>query len=174
MKRTKLLLFAIVAGLLMSLAPVLVFADTTQTFSLSQSTYLLQYVMPAGTVFNGSISTTGSVRFWASDPNMTEIVNLGIVDNSATFSFVAAQNGTYTLNFENDMPNTIQVTFSYISNPTIADANSSNGTFLTYILITIIIAVVGSILIIFLVRRANKQISTDIGAAKASNGQRSV
>ena len=103
MKRTKLLIYAIVAGLLMSMAPVLVFANTTQTFSLSQSIYQLQYVMPAGTVFNGSISTTGTVRFWASDPNMAEIVNLGIVDNYKTFSFVAAQNGTYTLNFENDI-----------------------------------------------------------------------
>ena len=123
-------------------------------------------------MLNGSISTTGTVRFWASGPNMAEIVNLGLVDNYKTFSFVAAQNGTYTLNFENDFTNTIQVTFSYVSNPAITGVNNSNGTSLIYILVTIIIAAVGSVLVILLVRRENKRIAFEIRAAKASNWQR--
>ena len=174
MQRTKLVIYAIVAGLLMSLAPVLVLANTTQTFSLSQSVYQLQYVMPAGTVFNGSISTTGTVRFWASGPNMAEVVNLGLVDNYKTFSFVAAQNGTYTLNFENDFPNNIQVTFSYVSDPAITSVNNSNGASLIYIWVTILVAAVGSVLVILLVRRENKRIASEIRAAKASNRQRSA
>ena len=74
-------------------------------------------MVKAGTVFNGSISTTGDVRFWVSAPNAEQIVDLGIVDKSATFSFVAQQNGTYVMKFGDDLSNTITVTFSYTFKP---------------------------------------------------------
>ena len=142
--------------LLASLTVVSAFATTVPTFTLSASSNQLQYVLPAGTTFNGTISTTGDVRFWVSDPNYAEIVNLGIIDKTATFSFVATQNGTYTLNFENDMPSTIQVTFSYVTNPVIPGSNNSTGISQSYLLITVIIAVLGSFLIIFVLHRKSK------------------
>ena len=110
----------------------------------------------AGTTFNGTISTTGDVRFWVSAPNYAEIVNLGIIDKTTTFSFVAQQNGTYTMNFENDMSNSIQVTFSYVTNPVIPGSNNSTGISQSYLLITVIIAVLGSFLIIFVLHRKSK------------------
>ena len=160
MKKTKLLTLAALAVLLLTLPmATLVFATTVSTFTLSSaSSNQLQYVLPQGTTFNGTISTTGSVRFWVSDPNMAEIVNLGIIDKTATFGFVAQQSGTYTLNFENDVPNSnsIQVTFSYVTNPEIPSSNNSSGGSLIYLLITIVIAAIGSIVIILLLRRKNK------------------
>jgi hypothetical protein len=156
MKKTKLMASAVLTALLF--ASLMVFsasATTVPTFTLSASSNELQYVLPQGTIFNGTISTTGSVRFWVSDPNFTEIVNLGIIDNTATFSFVAPQNGTYTLNFENDLSNTIQVTFSYVTNPVIPGSNNP-GISQSYLIITVIIAVVGSLLIIFIMRRKSK------------------
>ncbi len=152
MKKTKLLTYAaLITLLLTSLMSLSAFATTVPTFALSASSNQLQYVLPAGTTFNGSISTTGDVRFWVSAPNYAEIVNLGIIDTTTTFSFVAPQNGTYTLNFENDMSNSIQVTFSYVTNPVIPGSN--NSTSQSYLLITVIIAVLGSFLIIFVLHR---------------------
>jgi hypothetical protein len=142
--------------LLASLTVVPVFATTVPTFTLSSSSNQLQYVLPAGTIFNGTISTTGDVRFWVSAPNYAEIVNLGIIDKTTTFSFVATQNGTYTLNFENDMPNSIQVTFSYVTNPVIPGSNNPAGVSQSYLIITVILAVLGSFLIIFVLHRKNK------------------
>jgi len=156
MKKTCLLVSVVLAAtLLLALVPFSVFALTVPTFSLSESSYRLQYVLPAGTTFNGSIATTGSVRFWVSDPNMAQIVNLGIIDNADAFSFVAKQNGTYTFNFENDLPNTIQVSFSYVTNPTIPGGGSS-GIVWAYLVIFVVVAVVGSVVIIFVIRRTTK------------------
>jgi hypothetical protein len=107
-----------------------------------------------GTTFNGSISTTGTVRFWVNDPNGAQIANLGLIDKATTFSFVAQQNGNYSMNFENDLPASIQVTLSYVTNPDIS-GNSSAGTPIIYLLIPIIIAILGCILIIYFVRRKN-------------------
>jgi hypothetical protein len=140
------------------------FATTIPSFTLSSSGAQLPIVLPKGTTFNGSISTTGTLRFWVSDPNGIQIVNLGLIDRSASFGFVALQDGNYTLNFENDLPtsNPIQVTFSYTTNPNISGGNSSTGTPLIYLVLSIIIAIVGSILIIFFVRRkAKKQATVD-------------
>ena len=142
--------------LLASLMAVSAFATTVPTFTLSASSNQLQYVLPQGTTFNGTISTTGSVRFWVSDPNYAEIVNLGIIDKTTTFGFVAKQNGTYTLNFENDLSNSIQVTFSYVTNPMIPGSDNSSGISQNYLLITVIIAVLGSLLIIFVLHRKSK------------------
>ena len=155
--------------LLASLMAVSAFATTVPTFTLSASSNQLQYVLPQGTTFNGTISTTGSVQFWVSDPNYAEIVNLGIIDKTTTFSFVAQQNGTYTLNFENDLSNSIDVTFSYVTNPEIPGSNNSTGTSQSYVLITVIIAVFGSLLIIFVLHRKSKTQTTAVHNTAPSN-----
>jgi hypothetical protein len=146
---------ALVVLLLVLLAAPAVFATTELPFTLSASSNQLYYGVKAGTVFNGSISTTGDVRFWVSAPNAEEIVNLGIVDKSASFSFVAQQNGTYTMNFEEDTSNTVTVTFSYTSNLAVSDLNAT-GINLLYLVVTVLVAVFGSILIIIIIRRRNK------------------
>ncbi len=144
------------------------FATTVPTFTLSASSNQLQYVMPQGTIFNGTIATTGSVQFWVSAPNYAEIVNLGIIDQTTTFSFVAPQNGTYTLNFENDISNSVQVTFSYVTNPVIPGSNNS-GISQSYLLITVIVAVLGSFLIIFVLHRKSKTSSSGVHNSAPSN-----
>ena len=156
MKKTKLLISATLAVLLLaSLMAVEAFATTVPAFTLSASSNQLQYMLPQGTTFNGTIATTGPVQFWVSAPNNAEIVNLGIIDKTTTFSFVATQKGTYTLNFENDMSNSIQVTFSYVTNPVIQGINPA-GISQSYLIITVIIAVLGSILIIFIIHAKTK------------------
>ena len=159
MKKTKLLTLTLfIALLMMSWTTLLAFATTVPAFTVSPlSTTQIPIVIPSGTTFNGSISTTGTVRFWVSDPNGIQIVNLGLVDNAAKFSFVSQQNGNYTMNFENDQPDAdpVQVTLSFVTNPDISAGNST-GTPLSYFIILIVIAVVGSFVIIFLVRRKNK------------------
>jgi hypothetical protein len=112
-------------------------------------------VLPSGTTFNGSVSTTGDVRVWVNSPS-EEIVNLGIIDKTTAFSFVAQQSETYSVNFENDESDNVQVTFSYVTNPVIPGSNSSSGVNQTYLAITAIIAVLGSLLIIFFLRRQSK------------------
>ena len=133
---------------------------TFPTFTLSSSSTQLHYVLPIGTQFNGSILTTGPVRFFASAPNGTIIVNLGLIDKTTTFSFNAQQTGNYTLNFENDLPNSIQVTFSYVTKPDISSGSNSGGIPIFYLPIFIIIAVFGSIIILFGARRKYKRQST--------------
>src|SRR5208283_88796 len=131
------------------------FATDTTKFTLALESNQIKYVIPAGTVFNGSIANTGMVRFWITAPNGEQIVNLGIIDKTSSFSFEAQQNGTYTFNFENDLPNTITVTFSYTSNPQLP--NNTTSTPPTFILTIIIVAVVGSLLIFFGIRRKTKK-----------------
>ena len=162
---------ALAVLLLVLLAAPAVFATTEPSFTLSASSNQLYYGMKAETVFNGSISTTGDVRFWVSAPNEEEIVNLGIIDKSSTFSFVAQQNGTYTMNFEEDTSNTVTVTFSYTSNPAVSDLNSPAINPL-YLLVTVLVAVFGSILIIIIIRRRNKLPPTAIDRWKQPNNQR--
>jgi hypothetical protein len=144
--------------LLLALAITALSASATAipTFTLSAQTSQLKYTLPAGTAFNGSISTTGTIRFWVSDSKGFQIVNLGLVDQEATFSFVAQQTGNYTLNFENDLSNPILVTFSYETNPNIS-TNNSLSLPLIYLAISITVAVIGSVLIIGLARRKGKQ-----------------
>ena len=131
-------------------------ATALPAITLSASSAQLPIMLPTGTTVNGSISTTGTVRFWVSAPNGAQIVNLGLIDKTTTFSFVANQNGNYTMNFENGLTNSIQVTFSYITNPDISSDNNSTGIPLVYLVISIVIAALGSILIFFFVRRKNK------------------
>ena len=159
MKKTKFLISAISAILM--LIPLIIpsasaSTATFPTFTLSSSSTQLHYALPVGTQFNGSISTTGPVRFFVSAPNGSVIVNLGLIDKTTTFSFIVQHTGNYTLNFENDLPNSVQVIFSYVTNPDISSGSNSGGIPLFYLPIFIIIAVFGSILIIFLVRHRNK------------------
>jgi hypothetical protein len=171
MKKLKTLIAVTLAVfLLVSLMGSSAFATTIPTFTLSSSSSQLKYLLPQGTIFNGTISTSGDVRFFISEPNGTVIINLGIIDETSKFSFVAVQTGNYTLNFENDLPNPIQVTFSYETNPELS-GNNSSGLPLNLTII-IIIAVVGSILIIFIGRRKNKnQTFVDENASSNSSLQ---
>lgn len=156
MKKVKIMVFAALTVLLLaSVIDFSVFAITEPSFTLSASSNQLEYTMHAGTTFNGSVSTTGTVRFWVTAPNGAQIVDSRLIDKTGSFSFVATQNGTYAMNFEEDMANSIQVTFSYTSNPQIPDTNNSSVTPI-YLLVTAIIAVVGSILIIVIIRRRTK------------------
>ena len=155
MKKIKFLISATLAGLMLISLMILSASASTATFptfTLSSSSTQLHYALPENTQFNGSISTTGPVRFLASSPNGTVIVNLGLIDEATTFSFTAQQTGNYTLNFENDLPNSIQVTFSYVTNPDISGGSNSEGIPLIYLPILIIIAVFGSIIILFVTR----------------------
>jgi hypothetical protein len=159
MKKTKLLLTATSTVLIVASLMILSASASTATFptfTLSQSSTQLHYTLPEGTQFNGSISTTGPVRFLASAPNGTVIVNLGLIDKTTTFSFTAQQTGNYTLNFENDLPTSIDVTFSYKTNPDISGGKNSGGIPLIFLPIFIIVAVLGSLIIIFIIRRKNK------------------
>jgi len=157
MKKIKILTsFAITGLLIMSFMALFASAITLPAIALSASSAQLPIMLPTGTTFNGSISTTGTVRFWVSAPNGAQIVNLGLIEKTTAFSFVSNQNGNYTMNFENDLTNSIQVTFSYTTNPDISASNNSNGIPLDYLVISLVIAVLGIILIIFLVRRKNK------------------
>ena len=156
MVKIKLLTFVAFAVLMLGafcLSPAL--ATDSTTFSLALSTNQIQYKIPAGTTFNGTVATSGMVRVWVTAPNADEIVNLGIVDKTTSFGFLAEQNGTYTFNFENDLPNTITVTFSYTSNPPLPNTNS--GIPLAYIAIIGAIAVGGSLLIFFGIRHNTKK-----------------
>jgi hypothetical protein len=156
MEKIKLLTPAVLAVFMLcvlSFSPV--FATDTTKFNLALESNQIQYMIPAGTVFNGSIATTGMVRFWVTAPNGVQIVNLGIIDKTSSFSFDAQQNGTYTFNFENDLPNTITVTFSYTSNPQLP--NNTTSTPPTFILTIIAVAVVGSLLIFFTIRHETKK-----------------
>ena len=157
MKKTKLIACtAVTALLIISLMALYASAATTSTFSLSSSGMEAPILLPDGTTFNGSISTTGTVRVWVNAPDGAQIVNLGLIDKAATFSFVAAQTGNYTINFENDLPASIQVTFSYVTNPDISNGNSTE-TPLSNLLVPIVITVVGSVLIVFFARYRNKK-----------------
>ncbi len=145
------------------------FASATNlpAITLSASSAQLPIMLPAGAMFNGSISTTGTVRFWVNDPNGAQIVNLGLIDKTGAFSFVANQYGNYTMNFENDLTNSIQVTFSYITNPDISARNNSSGIPPVYLFYSIVIAFLGIIMIIFLVRRKKLRTSEDYDASNS-------
>lgn len=148
------LLMTILVAFPVSAAP----ATSSTSFNLALATNQIQFKIPAGTTFNGTITTTGMIRFWVTAPNEAPTVNLGIIDSKGSFNFVAQQNGTYTFNFENDMPNTVQVTFTYTTDPALPGNNSDIG-LLPYIVV-IIVAVVGSLLIILVVRRKNKKVAS--------------
>lgn len=163
MKKTIMITCTLLAALLFASFGVFsAFADTTQTFTLAGSSNQFQFVLPEGATFNGSVSTTGLIRVWVNGPSQIAILNLGLIDKTTTFNFVAQQNGTYLINFENDLSSSIQVTFSYITNPSVQGISTSGSSStsqeisLTYTLITVVAAVAGSVVIILLLRRQKK------------------
>ncbi len=157
MKKRQLLLFALLA-IPLALFATPIYAANEQTFTLNQSIAQFRYTLPANTTFNASISTTGAVRVWLTEPNGTAIINSGIIEKDTTFSFVAKQNGTYTLNFENDVASPIQVTFSYQTNPPLeGDNNNSVDALLSLLPILVVITVVGSVLIVLFIHRRNSR-----------------
>jgi hypothetical protein len=130
-------------------------AATTETFTVTQRTYQITYNLPAETTFNASLSTTATVRVWVSDQNGSIITNLGLVDSTANFSFVATKEGNYYVYFENPLSNTASVTFTYQTDP---ELPSSNQPLLPFWLLPVFIAitVVGAIMIIYFGRRKRK------------------
>ena len=169
MKKPKLLIFTMMTAFF--ILPLLFssVSATVSTFTVSPASQI-QFVLPQGTIFNGSISTSSTVRFWVSAPDGAQIVNLGLIDQSTTFSFVATQGGNYTMNFENGIPyaNPPQVTFTYSTTPDVT-SNNSTGIPFTYLLATVIIAVCGAVLIVLLVRRKNKDQDSESDEVAPSN-----
>lgn len=129
-------------------------ATTVAPFTLSSSSGQLSYILPQGTIFNGTVSATGPIRVWMNGPSGAQIVNLGLVDTSTSFGFVAQKAGNYTLNFENNLPSSVEVSFSYVTDPDLSSANST-PTALTYL--ALIAITVAGIIIIFLVVRIRKR-----------------
>ena len=158
MKKNKLL----TSALLVVLMVILVFpsqATEVEPFNLSHSTGQLLYVLSVGSIFNGSVSATGSVRVWMNAPNGEQIINLGLIDVPTNFGFVAQQNGTYILNFENDLQNTISVTFNYQTVPELFTGEEDNNSYrlsLSYLIVPILLSIFGSVLILLVMRRKNK------------------
>lgn len=160
MKKAIYLAFAVLTVLLLAILTVssaFASTSTSTSFSLALESNQVQFKIPAGTTFNGTITTSGMIRFWVSAPSGAEVVNLGIIENTGAFNFVAAQNGTYTFNFENDMPNTVQVTFTYSSNPQLPSTSGSGAGVIELVAI-VFAGVVGSLLIFFVIRRKNRQV----------------
>jgi hypothetical protein len=153
MNKIRPLTFAVLALLLAASCLMLTAqAATTENFTVKQSTYQVTFNLPADTAFNGSLSTTATVRVWVSGDNGSLITNLGLVDSSASFSFKTAKDGNYYVNFENPLPTTASVTFTYQTDP---DVTSGNSTLLPFWLLPVFVTVtiVGCVLIIFLSRR---------------------
>lgn len=163
MKKTKVLLTCVVLAVLFfaSFSSLLVFATTVPSFTLSAESLQIWYNLPQGTIFNGTISTTGTIRFWVNAPDNAPIVNLGLIDNNDSFGFAAPQNGSYTFNFENDLPSSVQVTFSYETNPDISGGNSATPSSYYPLATIIVVAVVGSIVIVFAIRRRHRKSSSN-------------
>jgi hypothetical protein len=167
MQKAKLLTFTIIATLLaVSLIALPALAITVPTFTVSPSSHIL-IPLPAGTILNGSFATTGAIRFWINTPNGAPGLNLGLIDKTATFGFVAQEDGNYTFNFENGIISSdpAQVTFSYVTDPDLSGGGNSTAIPFTYLVMLIVIAMVGSFIIVFLIRRKNK-----LNLVKTSSG----
>jgi len=142
--------------LLLSLLVSMATAATTETFTVAPpSTTQYTFNLPKDTTFNGSVSTSGTIRLWVSNSSGAQIVNLGLITGSAKFSFVANVDGNYSVNFEDDLPNPAQVTFTYDTNPQIPSTDSSIIP-LSYLPIFIAIVVLGSLIILVLFRKNKK------------------
>jgi hypothetical protein len=159
MKAELLYSFALITSVTLSLFVFSASAITIPTFTVT-SISRLPIMLPKDTTFTGSISTSGILRFWINGPDGTQVVNLGLIEKSATFNFVAQQNGNYTLNFENDQLGSKppQVDFSFETNPDLPNSYNSTEPSFIYLSIPIIVTVLGSILIIVFVRRQNKKL----------------
>jgi hypothetical protein len=125
-------------------------ASTTETFTVTHNTYQITFNLPADATFNGSLSTTATVRVWVSDANGSLVKNLGLVDSTASFSFVVAQEGNYHVYFENSLSTSATVTFTYETDPELG-----GGSLLPFWLwpVFVVVAVAGGIVVIYLSRR---------------------
>lgn len=153
MNKTKMLTFTALT-LLIAASFLLLTAQaaTTETFTVTRGTYQVTFNLPAGTAFNGSLTTTGTVRVWVNDANGSLIANSGMVDSNASFNFTAAKDGNYIVNFENPMSNSASVTFTYQTDPELpSDSNSILPFWLLPVFV--VITIVGCVLIIYLSRR---------------------
>jgi hypothetical protein len=169
MKKIIGLTFTVLTAVFLMSFAIIISATNVQSFTVYQSSQF-QFVLLAGTTFNGSISVSNTIRFWVNAPDGAQIVNLGLIDQSTTFSFVAQQGGNYTLNFENDLPtaNPSQVTFTYSTNPDISQNNNSPRTPLTYWLVIILIFIAGVILMVVVRYRNRNRIPKDYGEATSN------
>ncbi len=139
----------------MSFTALLTSATITENFTITGTTQQYILDLPAGTIFNGSITTTGLVRVWVNDANGSIVANLGIFDQNAQLNFVAAKEGNYTINFEDDLPNTIQVTVSYQTDPELQTDSSSLLPYV-YLPVFVVVTVAGVVLILFFSRKNRK------------------
>lgn len=155
---TAVILTILIASLsLISLAS----AAVTSNFSITGTIKQIPIDLPSGTIFNSTITTTGTVRVWASDANGSLVANLGLVDNQGQLNFVAVKGGVYTISFENNLLSTVQVTFSYQTNPDISGGNNSVLP-ISYLPVFIIVTVVGCVLIIYFGRRNRRKVKHEI------------
>jgi hypothetical protein len=127
-------------------------AANTETFTVTKTTYQITFNLPAGTAFNGSLSTTGTVRVWVNDDNGSLIASPGLVDQTASFSFTAAKEGNYYINFENPMSNSASVTFTYQTDPELPSGNQSILPF-WLLPVFVVITIVGCVLIFYFSRK---------------------
>jgi hypothetical protein len=158
MNKTRTLTLIILAVLASSLMAACVSASTTETFTVSQATKRYTFELPQGAIFNGSLTTTGAVRVWVNDANGTQLANLGLVDTDGQFSFVAAHEGNYYVNFENNIANTVKVTFTYQTNPELENKSAFPVALLP--IAAIIIAAVCIVLVIMIRRRFKEEPAT--------------
>ncbi len=156
MNRTKAATFTVLTALLAaSFLTLSASAATTETFTVTASTMQYTFDLPQGTIFNGSLSTTGTVRVWVSDANGSLAANLGLVDSSAKFGFVANNAGKYYVNFENNLGNSVQVTFTYQTDPELPGGGSLIP--FSYWPVFAAITVVGAVLIVYFIRKNRKR-----------------
>jgi hypothetical protein len=150
MKTRHLALTALTVLLAVSSLLLAAQASTTETFTVTHNTYQVTFNLPAGTEFNGSLSTTATVRVWVSDANGSLVTNLGLVDSTASFSFVAAQEGNYHVYFENSLSTSAEVAFTYETDPELG-----GGSLLPFWLWPVFVAVTvgGCIAVLYLSRR---------------------
>ena len=156
MNRTKIVTFSALTLLLAaSFLMLTAQAAATETFTVTQTTYQITFNLPAGTAFNGSLSTTGTVRVWVSDQNGSLIANPGLVDNTASFNFTAAKEGNYYVYFENPLSSSAAVTFTYQTDP---DVTSGTQSILPFWLLPVfvVITIAGCILLFYVIRRRGK------------------
>jgi len=163
MKKTKL--FSAMLLTILALAPFMApsaYATAVPPFTLEPfSASYLVYNLPEGTTFNGSISPSGDVRVFVSNPSNAQIVNLGIIYQATTFTFNATQNGNYTVYFENDLNNEVDISFSYVTNPLIPNNTNSlfSISFSELMTILSIVAVAVILILRFALRRSQNKLA---------------
>ena len=127
-------------------------ASTTETFAVTASTYQITFDLPTGTTFNGSISTSETIRVWVSNANGSVVANLGLIDNNFCFSFITHKDCTYYVYFENPLTSPAQVTFSFQTEPDLLNGSPSLLPFSLWP-IFVIITVVGCVVLFYLSHR---------------------